>query len=65
MLEQNIKRLEEILAKLEDNSKLDDSLKLFEEASKLAMACLEELKQAKGKIEIIKKEFENKEGDNG
>jgi len=65
MLEQNIKRLEEILAKLEQNTTLNESLTLFEEASKLAMVCLEELKHAKGKIEIIKKEFDKKEDNNG
>ena len=61
MLEQNIKRLEEISNKLENGSNLDESLKLYEEGCKLAKDCLKELEKAKGKITIIKKEFEQKD----
>lgn len=65
MLEKNIKRLEEIVALLEKGVTLDESLKLYEEGSKLAKLCLEELEKAKGKITMIKKDFDKKEKDNG
>lgn len=65
MLEQNIKRLEEISKKLENGTNLDESLKLYEEGCKLAKNCLKELEKAKGKIIMIKKEFNEKEEKNG
>ncbi len=66
MLEQDIKRLEEIANKLDKGVTLEESLKLYEEGSKLAKKCLEELDKAKGKITMIKKEFNKKEDeDNG
>ena len=60
MLEQNIKRLEEIAEKLEKGTTLDESLKLYEEGCKLAKTCLNDLEKAKGKIIMIKKEFNEK-----
>ncbi len=65
MLEQNIKRLEEIAQILEQGTNLDESLKLEEEGCKLAKACLKELEKAKGKIVMIKKDFLGKEENNG
>ncbi len=65
MLEQNIKRLEEIAKQLENGTNLDESLKLYEEGCKLAKVCLKELEKAKGKIVMIKKEFNEKEEKNG
>ena len=65
MLEQNIKRLEEIAKMLEQGTNLDESLKLYEEGCKLAKTCLKELEKAKGKIIMIKKEFQQKEENNG
>ena len=65
MLEENIKRLEEIGKLLEQGTNLDESLKLYEEGCKLAKQCLKELEKAKGKIIIIKKEFEQKDENNG
>ncbi len=65
MLEQNIKRLEEITKQLENGKNLDESLKLYEEGCKLAKTCLKELEKAKGKIIMIKKEFNEKEEKNG
>ena len=65
MLEKNIKRLEEIAKLLEEGKNLDESLKLYEEGCKLAKTCLNELEKAKGKIIIIKKEFTEKEENNG
>ena len=61
MLEQNIKRLEEIAEKLEKGTTLDESLKLYEEGCKLAKTCLNDLENAKGKIIMIKKEFNEKD----
>ncbi|MBR4998469.1 MAG: exodeoxyribonuclease VII small subunit [Clostridia bacterium] len=65
MLEQDIKRLEEISKLLENGTNLDESLKLYEEGCKLAKACLKELEKAKGKIKMIKKEFNEKDEENG
>lgn len=65
MIEQDIKRLEEIAKKLEDGANLDESLKLYEEGCKLAKNCLKELEKAKGKIIMIKKEFSEKEEKDG
>lgn len=61
MLEQSIKRLEEIAEKLEKGTTLDESLKLYEEGCKLAKTCLNDLEKAKGKIIMIKKEFNEKD----
>ena len=65
MLEQDIKRLEEIAKKIEQGVSLDESLKLYEEGCKLAQKCLKELEKAKGKIIMIKKEFTGKDENNG
>lgn len=61
MLEQDIKRLEEIAKTLEKGVNLDESLKLYEEGCKLAKNCLKELEKAKGKIIMVKKEFNEKD----
>lgn len=63
MIEQDVKKLEEIAKKLEQGTNLDESLKLYEEGCKLAKNCLKELEKAKGKIVMIKKEFNKKEED--
>jgi len=65
MIEQNIKKLEEIANKIEQGANLDESLKLYEEGCKLAKNCLNELEKAKGKIIMIKKEFNKKDEENG
>ena len=65
MLEENIKRLEEISKLLEQGTNLDQSLKLYEEGCKLAKTCLKELEKAKGKIILIKKDFTEKDEKNG
>lgn len=55
--EQAVTRLEEIVALLEKNDiTLDDSLKLFEEGTKLTAFCYEKLKNAKAKITLAEKE---------
>ncbi|HIU06281.1 MAG TPA: exodeoxyribonuclease VII small subunit [Candidatus Onthoplasma faecigallinarum] len=64
MLEQNIKRLEEIAKILENGTNLDESLKLYEEGCKLAKTCLKDLEKAKGKIVMIKKNFNEKDDKN-
>ncbi len=66
MLEQNIKRLAEIAEKMEKGeTTLDESLALYEEGCKLAKICLKDLENAKGKIIMIKKQFEEKEDKDG
>ena len=66
MLEQNIKRLQEIAEKMEKTeTTLDESLALYEEGCKLAKTCLKDLEKAKGKIIMIKKQFEEKDDKDG
>lgn len=65
MLEQDVKKLEEIAKKLEQGTNLDESLALYEEGCKLAKDCLKKLEEAKGKIIMIKKEFNKKDEENG
>ena len=49
--EKSVARLEEIVEKLESgNISLDESMKLFEEGTKLTSACYELLKKAEQKI---------------
>lgn len=64
MIEQDVKRLEEISKILEEGINLDESMKLYEEGCILAKKCLKELEKAKGKIIMIKKSFEKKEEEN-
>jgi exodeoxyribonuclease VII small subunit len=55
--EGGLKRLEEIVAKLESgNLPLDDSLKLFEEGVKLVRFCNERLADAQQKVELLTKD---------
>lgn len=55
--EQAINRLEQIVAILEKNeATLDESLKLFEEGTRLSAFCSNTLKQAQTKITEINKE---------
>ena len=66
MLEQNIKRLQEIAEKMEKGeTSLNESLALYEEGCKLAKTCLKDLEKAKGKIIMIKKQFEEKDDKDG
>ena len=54
--EQAVTRLEEIVALLEKNDvPLEESLKLFEEGTKLTAFCTEKLSNAKQKITEIEK----------
>ena len=55
--EKALKRLEEIVEKLEEGDlDLDQSLKLFEEGVKLSKVCNKRLSEAQKKIEILTKE---------
>lgn len=55
--ENAIKRLEEIVSILEKNeASLDESLKLFEEGTKLTAFCSDKLKNAEQKITELTKE---------
>lgn len=65
MIEESVKRLEEISEKLESGVSIDESLKLYEEGCKIAKQCLKDLEKAKGKIIMIKKEFNQKEEKDG
>lgn len=57
--EEAIKELEKILSDLENGEvNLDESLKLFEKSVELSKLCFEKLKEAEGKVEIIKKELD-------
>lgn len=54
--EASFARLEEILEKLNSgNVSLDDSLKLYEEADQLIIACSKRLNEAERKIETLMK----------
>lgn len=59
--EDALKRLEEIVGKLEDGElALDESLRIFEEGIKLSRFCSGKLEEAERKIEILMK---NKDGE--
>lgn len=55
--EKAMTRLEEIVSLLEKNDvSLDDSIKLFEEGTRLTAFCSKKLKNAKAKITLAEKE---------
>ena len=55
--EKAMTRLEEIVSLLEKNDvSLNDSIKLFEEGTRLTAFCSEKLKNAKAKITLAEKE---------
>ena len=52
--EKELKRLEEIVTKIQDESlPLDESIKLYEEGNKIIVTLREELAKAEAKIENI------------
>jgi len=58
--EKALKRLEEIVNKLESGAlPLDESLKIFEEGVRLSRFCTKKLDEAERKVEVLLK---NKEG---
>lgn len=55
--EQSLKQLEAIVAQMERGDvTLEDSVKLFEEGTKLAEHCKQQLAEAEGKVEILIKQ---------
>ncbi len=59
--EKKLKRLEEIVEKMEEGEiSLDDSLKLFEEGVKLSRECGKELTEAEQKVKILLSTDNNK-----
>ena len=55
--ESDLKRLEEITAKLKDeNTGLEESLKLYEEASTLSKSLTKTLEEVRRKIEVVSKD---------
>lgn len=57
--EEMIKRLEEIVEKLESGEcGFDDATKLFEEGKNLAVECSKKLDSNKGKITVLESELE-------
>ncbi len=63
--EKSVKRLEEIVKLLEEGQvSLEDSIKLYEEGTKLSAVCYSKLKNAEQKItELSKFEVQEKEED--
>jgi exodeoxyribonuclease VII small subunit len=52
--EKNLKRLEEIVAKLEDGDlQLEESLKLFEEGISISRACNQKLVEAESRVKLL------------
>ena len=55
--EESLKKLETIVAQMERGDiSLEDSVKLFEEGTKLAEQCKQQLAEAEGKVEILIKQ---------
>ncbi len=55
--EESLKKLEAIVAQMERGDvTLEESIKLFEEGTKLAEQCKQQLAEAEGKVEILVKQ---------
>ncbi len=55
--EESLTKLEEIVAKLERGDlSLEDSVKLFEEGTRLSADCRKQLEEAEGKVEMLVKQ---------
>ena len=55
--EDSLKKLEEIVAQMERGDlPLEDSVKLFEEGTRLSAECRKQLDEAEGKIEMLVKQ---------
>ncbi len=64
--EKNLEKLETIINQLEQESlSLDDSLKLYGEAIKLGKVLIDEIKESKGKLELLNEDLSriNLDGD--
>ena len=56
--EELVKNIEEIIAKIESGKvSIDESIELYEQAMKNCKECYDILSTAKGKIEILNKQF--------
>ena len=52
--EESLTKLEEIVAQLERGDlSLDDSVKLFEDGTRLSTECRKQLEEAEGKVELL------------
>ncbi|MBQ9791212.1 MAG: exodeoxyribonuclease VII small subunit [Clostridia bacterium] len=59
MIDDKLKKLETIASKLDsEDVTLDEGVKLFEEGTKLAKECYEDLSKVKGKMFVIKEDIE-------
>ncbi len=59
--EDSMKRLEEIVRELEDGDlSLDESLKVFEEGTKLLKFCSDKLEEVEQKVSVLWKEGDNR-----
>jgi len=55
--EESLTKLEEIVANLERGDlSLEDSVKLFEEGTRLSAECRKQLEEAEGKVEMLVKQ---------
>ena len=55
--EESLTKLEEIVAQLERGDlSLEDSVKLFEEGTRLSADCRKQLEEAEGKVELLVKQ---------
>ena len=55
--EDSLKKLEEIVAQLERGDlSLEDSIRLFEEGTRLSTECKKQLEEAEGKVEMLMKQ---------
>ena len=55
--EESLTKLEEIVAQLERGDlSLEDSVRLFEEGTRLSTECRKQLEQAEGKVELLVKQ---------
>ncbi len=58
-IEQLLNKLNEIVEKMEDeNTKIDESLALFEEGVTLAKQCFDSIEEYKGKLTVIKEKLD-------
>ncbi|HEY6447009.1 MAG TPA: exodeoxyribonuclease VII small subunit [Acidobacteriaceae bacterium] len=55
--EESLKKLEEIVAQLERGDlPLEDSVRLFEDGTRLSSDCRKQLEEAEGKVEVLVKQ---------
>lgn len=55
--EESLKKLEEIVAQLERGDlPLEDSVRLFEDGTRLSAECRKQLEEAEGKVEMLVKQ---------